>query len=78
MSGYPQFPESECTRFNDHLFVHRRDADNEFADPVEFRLWFNVGVQYFQLGDPSETLEHSLWRAGQFQKALDRYAEERT
>jgi hypothetical protein len=67
MDEYPMFPANEVIVIHDNVFIHKPRYDGS-----EYTVWFNVGVQYFSVGEPHDNREHAEWHANMLAKAIER------
>jgi hypothetical protein len=67
-NSIPMFPDAECFPMTDNVFIHHPPYEG-----CGYRLWFRVGVQYFQIGIERETLEEAEWSARMFVRALGKF-----
>lgn len=72
---FVQFPEHEVTRINDHVFIHRLPYIEEGCPDGIYRVYFQVGVQYFQVGIDRPDPDGAAFTAKMFLKALDNFVE---
>lgn len=64
---FKSFPDEEVTRINSNIFIHKVTCGDVF------RVYFNVGMQYFQIGIDNSNIGDAKFTAEMFVKALERF-----
>lgn len=62
------FPDEEVTKITPNVFIHRLPYEGGI-----FRVYFNVGVQYFQIGIDQTDMEGAEFTAKMLVKALEKF-----
>ncbi len=62
--SFESFPEEEVTYYGEYVFIHHVPYDGSY------RVYFNVGVQYFQVGLDHDEREAADFTAMMLVKAL--------
>jgi len=63
---FPMFPKDELIHVSENVFIH----DNPRTQ--QFKVWLNVGVQYFEIDTPHDELESAEWSAEALNKAIQK------